>query len=654
MKTIAALTLLAPFSILAQQYTISTFAGGGAPPSSVPASSVRIPVSYGIAVNSVGDVYFASGNSVMKVDSNGILTRIAGTGQYGISSDGASATNAQLAWPAGLAIDGAGNLYIAENAAHRVRKVSPQGIINTVAGTGSAGYSGDGGPATSAQLNWPVGLALDTAGNLFIADVANQVIRKVSPNGVISTIATGLNEAEGVAVDASGSLYITDYSTSTDDCGDIFYSGRVLKAPPSGATTTIFGGIGEYPLYLPRGIALDSAGNVYVADSQGQLLKLSQAGGVSTIDAGFAAPANVATDSSGNVYASDGLGRLVRISVDGTRVDLVGDGVDGNYWGDSGKATDSGLNVPLGVALDNSGNLYIADSGNNRVRKVAPDGSISTFAGNGTPGFSGDGGPATAAELAAPTGLAFDANGNLYIADRLNNRIRKVSADGTISTVAGRGDFNPPLGDGGPATSAALAGPSGVAADAAGNLYIADTSFFLIRKVSPAGIITTVAGTNYYDPSSSNVGFPLDLTLDQAGNLYIATLTTILKLAPGGALATIAGGGNGTAPSGDGGPATSATILPAVGVALDSAGDIFISGGNLSGFPQFGTGYVREITPDGIIHTIAGNGTTGYSGDGGAATAASLSTSAGEIAVDSAGTIYFADVFNNVIRVLHP
>ncbi len=492
-----------------------------------------------------------------------------------------------------------------------------------------------------------MGLALDSSGNLFIADAANQVIRKVSPDGVIVTIATGLNDAEGVAADASGNLYITDYSTTSDDCGDTLYSGRLLKMSPAGAISTVLGQLSQ-----PQGVALDTSGNIYVADSIGGLLKVSSAGVTSTI--ANLAPVNVVAGNSGSLYASDENNRLVRISPDGSTSNMLGNGAPGNYWGDGGKATNAGLSVPYGVALDNNGNLYIADSGNNRVRKVAPDGSIGTVAGNGTSGFSGDGGPATAAELAGPSGLAVDVSGNLYIADRLNNRIRKVSSDGTISTVAGRGEVYPPLGDGGPATSAALAGPLGVAVDAAGNLYIADSSFFAVRKVSPAGIITTIAGSNYYDHGPTNIGFPLNLTLDNAGDLLIATANTLLKLAPDGTLATIAGGGSGTAPSGDGGPATAATLLPAAGIARDSAGDIFISGGSLSGYPQFGGGYVREITTDGIIRTIAGDGTVGYSGDGDAATAASLSTSAGSIAVGADGTIYFADLFNNVIRVLRP
>jgi sugar lactone lactonase YvrE len=651
MTKITLLTLLAPVSMLAQQYTISTFAGGGPLPTSVPASSVQIPASFGVAVSAAGDVYFGSGNAVMKVDSQGILTRIAGTGQYGLSADGGSALSAQLAWPAGLVIDSAGNLYIAENAAHRVRKVSPQGIISTVVGT-TNGYSGDGGQASSAQLSWPVGLALDSGGNLFIADAGNQVVRKVSPNGVISTVAKGFDTPEGVAVDASGQLYITDYSTDTDSCDDISYVGRLLKMSPDGTTSTLLGGTLEPPLTQPKGVAVDKSGNVYVADSTAaSLLQVSPAGVASTA-ASFGGAINVAADSAGNLYVTDGRGALVRISADGTRTNLVGNGAPGDYWGDGGQATDAGLNAPFGLVLDSSGNLYIADSGNNRVRKVTPNGVISTVAGNGTFGFSGDGGPATAAELAAPTGLALDSNGALYIADKLNNRIRNVSGDGTISTVAGRGDFNPPLGDGGPATSAALAEPLGVAVDGSGNLYIADTYFYLIRKVSPAGIITTVAGSDYFVNGPNYVGFPLDAAADQSGNLLIATLNTILKLGTDGSLSTIAGGTNGPAPSGDGGPATSATILPAAGVARDSAGDIFISGGNLSGFPQLGTGYVREVTPDGIIRTIAGNDATGYSGDGGAATAASLSASAGGIAVDPTGVVYFADIFNNVIRVL--
>jgi sugar lactone lactonase YvrE len=678
LKTIAlgAVLWCAP-TLFAQQYIISTVAGGGPPPTSVKAASVRLPVSGAIVTGLAGEVYFTSENAVVKVDASGVLTRVAGTGKYGYSGDGGPALDAQLAWPAGLALDRAGNLFIGDNANHRVRKVSPAGIISTIAGSGSGGYAGDDGPATDAQLNWPTGLAADASGNLYIADTANGRIRRVSlDSGVITTVSAGLHVAQGLAIDASGNLYIADYSVLSDDEGDNVYDGRILRMTASGATDTITPEGSGQGLLSPRGIAVDPAGNVYVADAAvGKVIKISP-GGVITTAAGdvngetdcpaiyfnlnrtqLVCPAGVALDSSGNLYVTDtGHGRIAKISQQGEIANLVGDVTPGNYWGDGGKASDAALDVPLGVAVDTVGNLYIADTRNSRVRKVSRDGVIITVAGNGTSGYSGDGGPATSAQLRSPAGLAVDASGNLYIADSLDNRIRKVSTDGTITTVAGRGDFNPPLGDGGPATSAALAGPLGVAVDTGGNLYIADTSFFVIRKVSAAGIITTIAGHNFYDPGgASEVGFPTGVAVDAAGNLYIATLFSILKRSPDGTISTVAGKqANGIdSSSGDGGPATSATLQGPFSVAVDASGNLYISGGYLSGYPA-GAAHVRIVTPDGMINTIAGNGITGYSGDGGPATSASFSAAAAGITVDAGGTVYVADIYNNVIRALRP
>ena len=658
MRIIVVLSILAAevSRLPGQQYTITTVAGGGSPPIAVPAASVRLPVSFGVAVNNnTGEVFFGSGDSVMKVDRSGILTRVAGTGRFGFSDDGGPADRAMLEWPVGLAIDNAGNLYIAENAAHRIRRVTRGGVISTMAGTGRAGYSGDGGQAVGAQLNWPTGLAMDASGNLLIADAANHAVRKVSPDGIITTAATGLDGVDAIAADASGNLYIADYIVSTDDCGDTLYSGRVLKVNSTGAADTILAD-GAQPLSRPRGIAVDSLGNVYVADSLlSHVLKIAPSGVVTTAIKGV--PGGVAVDNTGNLYVTETSGgRIERISLQGDANNVIGGDTPGNYWGDGGKAIDSGLSTPVGLAIDPAGNLYIADYGNSRVRKVTLDGSITTVAGNGTLGHSGDGGPAASAQLKGPAGLALDTSGNLYIADQLDNSVRMVSPDGTITTVAGRGDANPPLGDGGPAKKAALAAPLAVAVDTAGNLYIADTEFFLIRKVAPSGIISTIAGRNYYyQDGPIPISLPTGLAVDAAGNLDIAMLNTIGQLSPGGVLTTIAGnadGGIGSA--GDGGPATKATIFGAFGLARDDAGNLFVAGGDIAGFSSYGGGYIRKIAPNGIINTIAGNGTAGYSGDGGSATAASFSSGTAGLAVAPDGTVYVADLYNNVVRALRP
>jgi sugar lactone lactonase YvrE len=643
-------------ALFAQSYTISTIAGGGAPPTSVPATSVRVPISVGLARSNAGEIYFTSGNAVMKVDAKGVLTRFAGTGQYGISKDGGPALSAPLAWPAGLAVDNFGNLFIVENAAHRVRKVTADGTISTVAGTGVAGNSGDGGPSVNAQFNWPTAVTVDASNNLYVADTSNGQVRKVSPDGIISTVASNLQDAQAVAIDASGSLFIAEhYLIQLDSCGDDQDVGRIIKVT-GGVVQKVFDGP---DLALPRSIALDAAGSVYVSDAGLWRISRISSGVISTVVGGpdgkqLIGPTALAVDGSGVFYVSDpGHSRIAKISPQGELTNVVGDGFPGNYWSDGGKATDSALSSPFGVAVDSSGNLYIADFGNNRVRKVSADGSITTIAGNGSPGFAGDGGPATAAQLKTPAGVAVDASGNVYIADSGNNRIRKVSKNGVITTVAGRGDINPPLGDGGSATSAALAGPLAVAVDASGNLYIADTNFLSIRKVSTAGIITTLAGSNYYAPSPINIGFPTGLALDTNGDVFITGFAGLTEVLANGAFSTVVGNQFGHA-SGDGGPASKAALTSPISVALDGTGNVYISGGPLSGYAPFGAGYVRKITTDGIINTIAGNGVAGYSGDSGPATSASFSPAAAGIAVDAAGTVYIADVFNNVVRALRP
>jgi hypothetical protein len=296
------------------------------------------------------------------------ITTFVGNGKLGFSGDGGPATSAQIFNAHGIAFDTSGNLYIADTDNQRIRKVIPSGIITTVAGKGTEGFSGDGGPAASAELGNPWGIALDLAGNLYIADSANCRIRKVDTSGIITTIA--------------------------------------------------------------------------------------------------------------------------------------GNGTHG-FSGDGGPATSAELGYTRDVALDSAGNIYIADEDYNRVRKVDRSGIITTIAGNGIHGFSGDGGPATSAELKTPSRVAVDSRGNIYIDDENNACIRKVDAAGIITTVAGGGSNG--LGDGGPAVSAEISDPVGLTLDSVGNFYFADTNFGLIRKVNTAGVITTLAGNGDYGYNGENI-----------------------------------------------------------------------------------------------------------------------------------------------------
>ena len=357
-----------------------------------------------MAVDSSGNLYITDTNNdrIRKVDSAGTITTIAGTGERRFGGDGGPAIQAQLDAPSGVVVDGAGNLYIADLANHRIRKVDSTGTITTIAGTGERGFGGDGGPATQARLNYPYGVAVDGAGNLYIADLANHRIRKVDSTGTITTFA------------------------GTGERG--------------------FGGDGgpasQAQINFPTGVAVDEAGNLYIADwSNARIRKV---------------------DGTGTITTIAGTGEL-------------------GFGGDGGPAIQARLSLPYSVAVDGAGNLYIADQYNNRIRRVDSTGTLTTIAGTGERRFGGDGGPAIQAQLGDPTGVAVDGAGNLYIADQYNNRIRRVDSTGTITTIAGTGE----RGFSGPATQAQLDDPTGVAVDGAGNLYIADASNHRIRLLTP-------------------------------------------------------------------------------------------------------------------------------------------------------------------------
>jgi len=378
---------------------------------------------------------------------------VAGNGTDGFSGDNGPATSAELGEPLNVAVDSAGNVYIADFSNNRIRVVS-NGVIVTVAGNGTVGFGGDDGPATSAELAGPLGVAVDSAGNVYIADFYNNRIRRLS-GGVITTVAgngiassngdngpaTGaqLNLPQSIAVDAAGNLYISDAGSS-----------RVYKVS-NGVITTVAG----------NGTAGFSGDNGPAAGAQ---LNLYESG--------------LAVDSAGNLYIADTLNNRIRKVANGVITTVAGNGplgLGGAFSGDNGPAASAELGTPLGIAVDSAGNLYIADSLNGRIREVS-NGVITTVAGSGFgigSGGIGDSGPATSAVLIGPQGVAVDSHGNLYIADTGNNRIRKV-VNGAITTVAGNGmrGFS---GDDGPAAGAQLNLPRGVAVDAAGNVYVADT-----------------------------------------------------------------------------------------------------------------------------------------------------------------------------------
>ena len=637
-----------------------------------------------MALDGAGNLYIADSNNhrIRKVDASGVISTVAGTGTFGFGGDGDPATAAQLASPAGVALDGAGNLYIADRSNNRIRKVDAAGMITTVAGDGTRGYGGDGGAAVAAQLASPGGVTLDDAGNLYIADLFNHRIRKVDAAGVISTVAgdgmrgyggdggpavaAQLSLPYGVALDGAGNLYIADTGNH-----------RIRKVDAAGVISTVagdgtpgFGGDGgpavAAQLRSPTGVAVDGAGNLYIADvNNHRIRKVDAAGAITTVagdgtfgysgDGGVAVaaqlnlPRGVAPDGAGNLYIADWVnGRIRKVDAAGVITTVAG----GGPVGDGGAAVAAQLYAPYGVAPDGAGNLYIADANNHRIRKVDAAGMITTVAGDGTPGFGGDGGPAVAAQLRSPTGVAVDGAGNLYIADSFNHRIRKVDAAGGISTVAGTGTWGFG-GDGGAAEAAQLASPYGVTLDGAGNLYIADRSNNRIRKVDAAGMITTVAGDGMRGyggdggpATAAQLSGPIDVAVDGAGNLYIADYSNrrIRKVDAAGAISTVAGDGT-SGFGGDGDPAVAAQLNWPSGVAPDGAGNLYIA--------DTSNHRIRKVDAAGVISTVAGDGTPGFGGDGDPAVAAQLAAPRG-VALDEAGNLYIADNGNDRIRRLTP
>jgi uncharacterized protein (TIGR03437 family) len=660
----------------AQPYIITTIAGGAPPVTPAAAASASIGDPPRVAVDNAGSVYFGSLHSVFKVDAAGNLTRIAGTGRYGFSGDGGPPTSAQLTFPLGIAADNAGNVYVVDHDADVIRRISAAGVITTYAGTGTTGYAGDGGLAINAQFRNPTGLGIDSAGNLYVADTDNCVIRKITRDGTISTIVgdtsrgvggdggpalqAELNGPEGIAVDTAGNLYIADT-----------FNHRIRRVAADGTITT-FAGNG-YPGYggdngpaasatlqLPPDVAVDRQGNVYIADLGGDRIRKVSNGIISTVAGStsgltptdllsattvlLSGPTGVAVDGAGNIYFAEGsIGsgsgldtgdfRVWRVATDGTLFTLAGNGLN-SYSGDNGPAAAAQLDGPAGMAADAHGNLYFADTVNNRIRRISPDGQITTVAGAGPAAFAGDGGPATSAFLNQPMGVTVDSSGNLFIADTGNNRVRSVTAQGIIGTVAGNGNAGY-FGDGSNALSAALHAPRAVAIDNNGTLYIADTLDHRVRTVIN-GVIDIFAGRGQgFGGDGGNavnalLNLPSSLAVDSGGNVYIADEANgrVRKVSPLGVITTVASG-----------------LADPRGVALDSAGNLYVT--------EAGQNDVRRIGADGSNTVIAGNGQCCYTNDGAAATTASLNSPWG-VAVGPNGNIYVADSGNNAIRMLLP
>ncbi len=760
----------------------------------------------GVAVDDSGNVYIGdfNNNRIRKINTSGIISTIAGNGFSGFSGDGGPAITAELNSPQGILIDHNYNIFFTDNLNHRVRKINTSGTIITIAGTGTAGYNGDGIAATSAELNTPKRLAIDTAGNIFITDELNNRVREVNTSGIISTVVGNgiagyngdgmrpglaeLNNPVGIAIDDSEYIYVSDklnnrirkanihpaysyrwtpsggtnliannllagnYAITVTDANGCEFSARVAISQPNGlristkantnvscnglqngsASAIIIAGTAPYTYLWSGGETSSSVsglsagtytlqvsnltdcavGTVTITQPQLLIVNTNTIGNIScnglnngsisanvnggtqsykylwnngkttdtisSLSAGnysivvtdkhgcsatsnfvVTQPALLLTKASaitnescnglsiGSAFTttSGGTGSPYNIST------IAGNGSVGSS-GDGNAAINAEINNPQGVAVDKIGNIYVADVGNNKIRRIDTNGIITTFAGIGIAGYNGDGIQATSAYIAGPVNIATDQQGNVYIADAGNNRIRMVNTAGIISTIAGDGFANF-SGDGNPAINSEINNPGGVAVDDSGNIYIGDAGNNRVRRINTSGIINTIAGIGV--PGFGGDGFPAinaqlnspqGVAVDDSGNVFIADANNqrIRMIDKSGIVGTFAG--NGVAGyNGDNIPAPASELNIPKRIAVDHSGNLFIG--------DINNNRVRKVDHTGIITTIAGSGVAGYNGDKISATIAQLNNPGG-VALDNSDNLYICDKSNQRLRKVLP
>ncbi|MBK9245229.1 MAG: Ig-like domain-containing protein [Burkholderiales bacterium] len=580
----------------------------------------------GVAIDSSGTVYVAEqiNNTIRKINAAGEVSTLAGTaGTFG-SAD-ATGAEARFSSPYEIVTDSVGNVYVADTGNHTVRRITPAGVVSTIAGKAGFDGSADGAGAEARFYN-PRGVATDGVGGVYVADSYNHTIRRISPEGVVSTVAG--------------------------------------KAGSAGTAD----GIGSEARFSnPGGIATDSLGNVYVADTNNHTVRrITPAGLVSTLagaaglsgstdgagsEARFTSPSGIATDSAGNVYVTEQPSHTVRrITPQGEVSTLAG--AAGQSGSTDGTGTQARFNLPYGIAADGLGNLVVADVFNHTIRKISPAGIVSTLAGAAPLSGSQDGAGAQA-RFQDPEGVATDSMGNVYVADSYNATIRKITPAGLVTTLAGQaGAIGSADGIG---AAARFDRPIGIATDSVGNVYVADSSNHAIRKITPAGFVSTLVGGIGADMPLDS---PTGIAIDNADNIYVAdsSRNRIYKVSQAGAVSIFAGTGEIGARDGEGAVASFGfcsityidvglppyhlrTCAPA-GLATDEAGNVYVA--------DVHNHAIRRITPAGVVSTLAGSPAARGSSDGTGGAAQFNYPSA--VATDRSGNIYVADTLNHTVR----
>lgn len=558
-------------------------------------AAARFNEPFGLAVDDAGTLFVAdaSNNAIRKVTAGGVVSTLAGGGGAG-SNDGTGSA-ARLDEPRGVALDTSGTVYVADYDNHLIRKITADGVVTTLAGRADQPGNADG-VGTAASFRGPMGIAVDAAGVVYVADTGNRAIRRITAGGVVTTVSLsgqGLSEPRGILVDAAGVITVADYGSHT-----------IRSIATSGAVSTLAGTVGTpgtidatgsaARFHFPSGLAVTGSGQIYVADTANDTIRAlapgaavttiaGQAGRTSSVDgqgasARFEDPFSAAVDADGVIYVADSAAHVIRrVTMDGAVTTYAGS--PGSFGSADGTGPAARFYSPFGVAVDSAGNVYVADSFNHTIRKIAAGGVVTTLAGNAQSGGKTDG-AGTAARFDQPFGIAVDANGTVYVSDATANTIRKISPAGVVSTLAGLAG-SPGSADG-TGTNARFAVPYAVAVDTTDTVFVVDHGNHTIRKVTAEGVVTTLAGTAGTAGSADGTGaaarfrYPSGVTVDREGNVFVADTDNhlIRQITPSGEVTTIGGSGS---PGSSDGAGTTARFFNPKGIAADSAGRIYIA-----------------------------------------------------------------------------